>query len=171
VRGAFAVDSAVLRAKWARFGFRASRRRCPTVPRLSRETVSQLRETVRQLFAVVRFPSLRGSYSNKRDRQLRRPYSSLNSFPVFGLMKWTLLQAAHVNASYLRSSESGSSSIQCWTLIEVLGQVMRKAGIGPYMIQVRRHFDLDQFSAWELTILPTSYAARMSIRTCERSCL
>ena len=48
-------------------------------------------------------------------------------------MKWTLLQAAHVSASYLLSSESGSSSIQYWTLIEVLGQVKRKAGINPYM--------------------------------------
>jgi hypothetical protein len=53
-------------------------------------------------------------------------------------MKCTLLQAGRVSASYSRSSATASSSSHCWTLMEVLGQVNRKAGISPTITLVER---------------------------------
>jgi hypothetical protein len=54
------------------------------------------------------------------------------------------MQAGHVTASYCASSESRLSSSQCWTFIDVSGQVKIKAAISLDAALGRLVFDLDQ---------------------------
>jgi hypothetical protein len=53
------------------------------------------------------------------------PYPSFwpNNFRVFRLIKCNLVQAGQVIASYSFSDALSSSSSQCWTIIDVSGQV------------------------------------------------
>jgi hypothetical protein len=55
-----------------------------------------------------------------------------------------LVQAGQVIPAYSFSGASSSSSSQCWTFIEVSGQVKMKAAIGPDTASGRFGFDLDQ---------------------------
>jgi hypothetical protein len=59
------------------------------------------------------------------------PYFSSwpNSLPVFRLRKCNLVQARQMIASYSFSRTSSSSSDQCWTFIDVVGQVKRNGAI------------------------------------------
>jgi hypothetical protein len=52
-----------------------------------------------------------------------------NSLPVFRLRKCSLVQAGQMIASYSFSRTSRSSSDQCWTFIDVVGQVKITAAI------------------------------------------
>jgi hypothetical protein len=73
-------------------------------------------------------------------------YSSFwpNSLPVFRSRKWNLVQAGQLIPAYSFSGMSSSSSSQCWTFIEVSGQVKMKAAIGLDTASTLVVFDLDQ---------------------------
>ena len=53
-----------------------------------------------------------------------------NTLPVFRSRKCNLVQAGQIMPSYSFSRTSSSSSSQCWTRIDVSGQVKMKAAIG-----------------------------------------
>jgi hypothetical protein len=75
-----------------------------------------------------------------------RPYSLSwpNNFRVFRLIKCNPVQAGHVIPSYSFSDASSSSSNQCWTFIDVSGQVNMKAAIGLDRASEHLGFDLTQ---------------------------
>jgi hypothetical protein len=74
--------------------------------------------------------SVHGTVREGSPTESAQSFSSPNNFRVFRLMKCTLEHAGQANASYWASSESRSSSSQCYTFMKVSGQVNRIAGIG-----------------------------------------
>ena len=56
-------------------------------------------------------------------------YPGLAACPVFRLRKCNLVQAGQMIPSYSFSRTSSSSSDQCWTFIDVVGQVKRNGAI------------------------------------------